>query len=168
MPTTETQPSHACHEHQCPSFSLSSCFTSLLEHQPTTTLIPPAVCTTSAHPFQYLFNTINMVQFKRTGYTPRGECRDYWKLTPVVGMRAFLLESLEQKGVKHPKGLSKARLSCISLRVQRGLMVYDSCGVSDLRSFAATRKLNIPDLNRCKKWDLVAHLEKADEEATFT
>lgn len=83
-------------------------------------------------------------------------------------MRAFLLESLGQKGVKFPKGLSKARLSCISLRVQRGLMVYDSCRVTELRSFAANRKLSIPNLARCKKVDLIAHLERADEEATFT
>ena len=102
----------------------------------------------------------------RFGYPPTLHS-DHWKLPHCVGMRTEdVKRKLETRRFYCPSSTERSRLIELFDRANRGFMSYDGCSVTELRSFANDRQLDL-DISGTTKEELVQLLDQADEEATF-
>lgn len=103
-----------------------------------------------------------MVQFRSKRDT-KGS--GYWKLSSSPGIARKMHADLANFGTTYPAKTPKHRLRKIHERSQRGLLVYDVCGVGDLRRFCTARHIQVgPEMDKDK---LIEKLEYADDQAVF-
>lgn len=89
----------------------------------------------------------------------------YWKLSPSPGILRIMRKDLANFGTTYPARTPMSRLRKVHERSQRGLLVYDVCGVGDLRQFCTARHIKLgPEMGKEK---LMEKLENADDEAVF-
>lgn len=112
--------------------------------------------------FQHSEDSRTMVQFRSKGDT-KGS--GYWKLSSSPGIARKMHAELANFGTTYPAKTPKRRLRKIHERSQRGLLVYEVCGVGDLRRFCTARHIQVgPEMDKDK---LIEKLEYADDQAVF-
>ncbi|KAF7191941.1 hypothetical protein HII31_06751 [Pseudocercospora fuligena] len=110
-----------------------------------------------------------MVQYRRC--YPTNGAKEYWKLQPSRdGDDATIRKALSARGVY--ERTSDARLRNLDSRLQRSLLVYESCSLEELKNFCLNRGLHAGRLSEARteshaKRNLVSRLEAADEGAKF-
>jgi hypothetical protein len=112
-----------------------------------------------------------MVQFKLSTYnayrTKLGEANQYWKLGESRDLSVQVLkERLKFKAYYFTNKATKARLLHLLSRGERGLFIYEKYAVAELKRFCANRQIRLPEVER--KANLIGHLEREDENGTFT
>lgn len=97
--------------------------------------------------------------------------KDYWKLRPFRdGNDAVVRKALSARGIKGVT--SDDRLRKLDSRLQRGLLVYESCSLEELKNFFLNRGVHAGRLSEARseshaKRNLISRLEAADEDAEF-
>lgn len=75
--------------------------------------------------------------------------------------------ALDQHRFPYAKSIKKKRAIQLARRAARGLLTYDTCRFEELMTFIQARGLDAPGKHLTWNSELIAELERADEEASF-
>ncbi|CZT25437.1 uncharacterized protein RCC_11169 [Ramularia collo-cygni] len=96
------------------------------------------------------------------------DAREYWMLqNESNGLLGPKRRRLDERNAKYNVSASRSQLEKLCLRAEQGLYIYDKVPVLELRTFISARQLSCKVPLKTKRADLVAILERADEERTF-